>query len=107
LRELRDIEPVHVAAYIEGLQARLAAPSVKLHLAAIRMLFDWLVVGHVLAVNPASAVRGPKHSVRKGKTAVLTAEETRALLDSIDPSSIVGLRDGATANSSSLLAERN
>jgi site-specific recombinase XerD len=95
LRELRDIEPVHVAAYIEGLQSRLAAPSVKLHLAGIRMLFDWLVVGHVLAVNPASAVRGPKHKVKKGKTPVLTAEEARALLDSIDPSSPIGLRDRA------------
>ena len=64
LVELRDIEPVHVAAYIETIQGRLAAPSVKLHLAAIRMLFDWLVVGQVIAVNPASAVRGPKHSVK-------------------------------------------
>lgn len=95
LRELRDIEPVHVAAYIETLQLRLAAPSVKQHLAAIRMLFDWLVVGQVIAVNPASPVRGPKHSVRKGKTAVLSAEEARKLLDSIDPSSHVGLRDRA------------
>ena len=95
LRELRDIEPVHVAAYIETLQVRLAAPSVKLHLAAIRMLFDWLVVGQVIAVNPASAVRGPKHSVKKGKTPVLSAEEARALLDSIDPSSAVALRDRA------------
>ncbi|MGH8227084.1 MAG: tyrosine-type recombinase/integrase [Steroidobacteraceae bacterium] len=95
LRELRDLEPVHVAAYIEGLQDRLAAPSVKLHLAGIRMLFDWLVVGHVLTVNPASPVRGPKHKVKKGKTPVLTAEEARALLDSIDPSSPIGLRDRA------------
>jgi len=95
LRELRDIEPVHVAAYIEDLQGHLAAPSVKLHLAGIRMLFDWLVVGHVLAVNPASPVRGPKHKVKKGKTPVLTAEEARALLDSIDPSSPIGLRDRA------------
>ena len=87
LRELRDIEPVYVAGYIEGLQDRLTAPSVKVHLAGIRMLFDWLVVGHVLAVNPASPVRGPKHKVKKGKTPVLTAEEARALLDSIDPSS--------------------
>src|SRR4051812_15816923 len=39
---LRTIEPVAVAAYIEGLKARLAPPSVKQHLAAIRMLFDWL-----------------------------------------------------------------
>jgi site-specific recombinase XerC len=47
--ELVDIEPLHVAAYIEQLTARLAKPSVKQHLAAIRMLFDWLVVGHVVA----------------------------------------------------------
>lgn len=95
LRELADIEPMHVAAYIEALQLRLAAPSVKQHLAAIRMLFDWLVVGQVIAVNPASPVRGPKYSVKKGKTAVLSAEEARKLLDSIDPSSHVGLRDRA------------
>lgn len=93
--KLRDIEPVHVAAYIETLQTRLAAPSVKQHLAAIRMLFNWLVVGQVLAVNPASPVRGPKHSVKKGKTPVLTAEEARALLDSISPDSPMALRDRA------------
>ncbi len=95
LRELGDIEPAHVAGYIEGLQGSLAAPSVKVHLAGIRMLFDRLVVGHVLAVNPASPVRGPKHKVKKGKTPVLAAEEARTLLDSIDPSSPIGLRDRA------------
>ncbi len=95
LHELRDIEPVHIAAYVETLQTRLAAPSVKQYLAAIRMLFDWLVVGQVLAVNPASPVRGPKHSVKKGKTPVLSAEEARALLDSIAPTSPVALRDRA------------
>ncbi len=95
LTELSDIEPVHVAAYIEILWQRLSAPSVKQHLAAIRMLFDWLVVGQVLATNPASSVRGPKHSVRKGKTPVLAADEARALLDSIDTSTLVGLRDRA------------
>jgi site-specific recombinase XerD len=95
LTELRDIEPVHVAAYVESLGLRLAAPSVKQHLAGIRMLFDWLVIGQLLAVNPASAVRGPKHSVRKGKTPVLTAEEARALLDAIDGTTLVGKRDRA------------
>ena len=35
-------------------------------------------------------MRGPKHSAKKGKTAVLTAEEARALLDSIEPSSALG-----------------
>ena len=48
---------------------------VKLQLAAIRMLFDWLVVGQIVPTNPASAVRGPKHSLKKGKTPALTAEE--------------------------------
>ena len=93
--ELADIEPVHVAAYIEALQATAAKPTVKLHLAAIRMLFDWLVVGQVLAVNPAHAVRGPKHVVRRGKTPVLSEDEARRLLDSIDTSTLVGLRDRA------------
>ncbi len=95
LGELQDIEPVHVAAYVETLGARLAAPSVKLHLAGLRMLFDWLVVGQVLKTNPASSVRGPRHSVKKGKTPVLAADEARALLDSIDTSTPVGLRDRA------------
>lgn len=95
LRELSAIQPVHVAAYLEGLRERLAAPSVKLHLAAIRMLFDWLVVGQVVPNNPASSVRGPRHVVKKGSTPVLTAEEARALLDSIDPASPIGLRDRA------------
>src|SRR3954470_17655555 len=63
--ELVDIEPLHVAAYVEALQETAAKPSVKQHLAAVRMLFDWLVVGHVLAVNPAHAVRGPKYVVRR------------------------------------------
>ena len=65
------------------------------YLGAIRMLFDWLVVGQVLPFNPASSVRGPKHVVKKGKTPVLSAEEARGLLDGIDLSSFAGLRDRA------------
>ena len=95
IAHLRYIKPLHVAAYIEQLQSRLAAPSVKLQLAAIRMLFDWLVVGQIVPTNPASAVRGPKHSLKKGKTPALIAEEARDLLDSIATRSPVGLRDRA------------
>ena len=93
--EIADIEPLHVAAYIESLGQSMAKPTVKQHLAAVRMLFDWLVVGQVLATNPAHAVRGPKHVVNRGKTTVLTAEQARELLDSIDTSTLVGLRDWA------------
>src|SRR5438067_509020 len=59
------------------------------------MLFDFLVTGHVLDLNPAHAVRGPKYVIKQGKTPVLTAEETRELLDSIDTQTIAGLRDRA------------
>lgn len=92
---LEALSPVIIAAYVEQLGTRLKAPSVKQHLAAIRMLFNWLVVGQVQPMNPASSVRGPKHVVKKGKTPVLTAEDARALLDSIDISTAVGLRDRA------------
>jgi site-specific recombinase XerD len=95
LTELVDLEPVHVAAYVEQLGKQLSPPSVKQHLAAIRMLCDWLVVGQVIATNPAAPVRGPRHVVRKGKTPVLTAEEARTLLDSIPGDTVVGMRDRA------------
>jgi site-specific recombinase XerC len=86
---------MHVAAYIEGLQAELSKPTVKQHLAALRMLFDWLVVGHVIDHNPAHAVRGPKHVIKKGRTPVLDREEARAMLAVIDTGSLTGLRDRA------------
>jgi site-specific recombinase XerD len=93
--EIADIEPLHVAAYIEALGKDFEKPTVKQHLAAIRMLFDWLVTGQVVATNPAHAVRGPKHVVKRGKTPVLTSDQARALLESIDTSTLVGLRDRA------------
>ena len=90
---LGAIAPLHVAAYIRTHPG--SVPTVKQHLAAIRVLCDWLVVHQVLPVNPAAAVRGPKHVVTKGATPVLTPAETRSLLDGIDAGSLVGLRDRA------------
>jgi site-specific recombinase XerD len=92
---LDQVGPMHVSAYIERLCETHSKPTVKQHLAAIRMLFDWLVIGQVVPRNPASSVRGPKHSTKKGKTSVLSAEEMRALLNSIDISKLIGLRDRA------------
>lgn len=90
---LRQIEPITVASFIETHPG--SAPTVKQHLAAIRMLFDYLVRTQVLPRNPAAPVRGPKHVVKRGKTPVLTASQARELLDSIDISTIAGLRDRA------------
>ena len=90
---LESVSPLHVAAYIRTHPG--SAPTVKQHLAAIRMLCDWLVVSQILPVNPAAAVRGPKHVVTKGSTPVLSPAEARKLLDSIDTGSLAGLRDRA------------
>lgn len=92
---LSSLSPFHVAAYIEELGRRLAKPSVKQHLAALRMLGDYLVVGQVLPANPAAAVRGPRYSVKVGKTPVLTPAETAELFAAIDPATPIGLRDRA------------
>ncbi len=93
--ELREVEPMAVAAYIERLTQERAPQTVKQHLAAIRMVFDWLVTGQIVPFNPAASVRGPRYSIKKGKTPVLSAQDTRKLLDSIDTSHVVGLRDRA------------
>jgi site-specific recombinase XerC len=75
------IRPIHVATYIDGLSC--AAPSVKQKLAAIRMLFDWLVTGGVLSTNPVAAASRPWHVVKVGKASVLTVQEAQTLLDTI------------------------
>ncbi|MEM7147843.1 MAG: tyrosine-type recombinase/integrase [Verrucomicrobiota bacterium] len=93
LPHLADIKPVHVASYIEMFEA--SPPTVKQHLAAIRMLFDWMVIGQIVPFNPAAAVRGPRHVVKTGKTPALTAKEAAELLESIDTSHLIGLRDRA------------
>ena len=92
---IANVTSVHVALYVEHLGRSQSAPSVKRSLAAIRSLFDWLATGGVLPFNAASAVRGPKHSAKSGKTPVLDPAEARQLLDSINTSTPAGLRDRA------------
>jgi site-specific recombinase XerD len=95
VRDLTQVTPIIVAAYIEELCQQLSKPSVKQHLAAIRILGDYLVTGGVLRFNPASSVRGPKYVTKRGKTPVLDDDQMQQLLDSIDTSTPVGLRDRA------------
>jgi integrase/recombinase XerC len=93
--DLAQIQPLHVAAWIEALGRDVSAPTVKQRLAAVRHLFDWLVTGQIVPHNPAASVRGPAHSVRRGKTPVLDPTEARALIDAIEVSTPIGLRDRA------------
>ena len=94
---LREIEPMAVAVYIQAHPG--SAPTIKQHLAAIRMLFDWLVTAQVVPTNPAASVRGPKHIVKNGKTPVLSREDAARLLKSIVPeeaeAGLIDLRDRA------------
>jgi site-specific recombinase XerC len=93
--QITAIESVRVAAYIEQLQKARSAQTAKLRLAALRHLFDWMVIGQIMPLNPASAVRGPRHIVRCGKTPVLDPAEARQLLDAINTSTVIGRRDRA------------
>jgi site-specific recombinase XerD len=90
-----DVKAVHVAIWIEAGTRELAAPSVKQRLAALRHLFDWLVNGQVIPLNPAHTVRGPRYVVTCGQAPVLDPAEARALLDSIHTGNHTGLRDRA------------
>jgi site-specific recombinase XerD len=92
---LTTIRPYDVATYIETRGLTHSAPDVKQQLAAVRMLFDWLITGQKMPTNPAAAVRGPKHVVKTGKTPVLEGEEWRKLLDSIPTTTVRDLRDRA------------
>jgi integrase/recombinase XerD len=107
---LNAIKSYHVSGYLAELATEHATPTVKQHLAALRMLFDWLIVGQVIDANPAATVRAAKHVVKKGKTPVLKADQARELLDSIPlkigpkpkegepdnrPPSLIGLRNRA------------
>jgi site-specific recombinase XerD len=92
---LTTIRPFDVATYIETLQQTHSAPGVKQQLAAVRMLFDWLITGQVMPTNPASAERGSKHVVKTGKTPVLDGKEWRKLIDAIPTDTVRDLRDRA------------
>ncbi|HBE67544.1 MAG TPA: integrase [Planctomycetaceae bacterium] len=92
---LSDVQSFHVSGYIEELGQSLAIASVKQNLAALRMLFDWLMIRQVCSENPCNAVRGPKLKVTTGKTPVLDEADAKLLLESINGEDVVSQRDRA------------
>jgi site-specific recombinase XerD len=92
---LTSIEPIHVASWIEKLTREREPQTVKQHLAALRMLFDWMVTGQCMPSNPAGSVRGPRYSYKKGKTPILDDAGMEQLISSIETDTIMGLRDRA------------
>ena len=88
---LAMITPAHVGRYFD--QLNVSATTKKLHLSALRHFFDRMVNRHVMVLNPALSVRGERTSATEGKTSEIPPVEVRQLLNSIDTSHIVGLRD--------------
>ncbi|MDK1494246.1 hypothetical protein QN219_30235 [Sinorhizobium sp. 7-81] len=72
-----------------------AAPTVNQRPAAVRHLFDWLVTGQVMTVNPAHSVRAPSFRANAARPLRFPPEEARQLLDSIPADTLMGQRDRA------------
>lgn len=94
--DLASIHAMHVSDWLDDMTTRcLSPPTIKQRLAGLRKLFMALARERIIDSNPVSLVAGPRYSVRGGKTPVLDGEETRHLLESIDTSTLIGLRDRA------------
>lgn len=90
---LERVTPGMIGRYMDELP--LSATSRKVHLAAIRSFFDVLTVRHVVVMNPAHSVRGERISITEGVTPEISLPQVRALLASIDTSTLLGKRDKA------------
>jgi integrase/recombinase XerD len=94
--ELIRITPKDVGQYLDGLKKENTSVATrKQHLAGLRHFFDGLVVRHAIILNPALSVRGERYQVVEGKTPEITVQGARTLLNSINTSNVVGLRDRA------------
>ncbi len=96
--EARGTDLVHITPGMVGqyFNEHPGGPSTKKqHLAAVRKLFDRLVVRHAVVINPALSVRTERYQVIEGKTPEIGVEQARKLLRAIDVSTVVGLRDRA------------
>jgi len=90
---LQEISPGMVGRYFDLHPG--STPTKKLHMSAIRGLFDVLVQRHVMILNPALSVRTERYSVTEGKTPEITVEQSRHLLKSIELLSAIDFRDRA------------
>jgi integrase/recombinase XerD len=93
--ELTQIAPWHVGQYFAELAKTTSIATRNQHLSALRHFFDGLVTRHAIALNPALSVRGERYSVMEGKTPEIPKLDARKLLDSMNTSHVIGLRDRA------------
>lgn len=91
--ELSKVTPRLIRGYFD--QHPGSAATKKQHLSALRHCLDLCVTRHVLFLNPALSVRGERLQVIEGKTPEISVKECRALLQSIETETVIGLRDRA------------
>jgi len=91
--ELLDITPGMIGRYFDLHPG--SAPTKKLHMSAIRGLFDTLVLRHVIVLNPALSVKTERLHVMEGKTPEVTVEQARKLRESIELVTPIDYRDRA------------
>ncbi len=92
---LENIETIIVAAYCHQQLQTKALITVRKDLAALRVFFGYLVEQQILKTNPAREVRLNRHSQDTGATPVIPYVTMQLFFDSIDTSTITGLRDKA------------
>lgn len=93
---LGSLTALHFSCWIEDMKVRgLSTPTIKQRLAGVRMLFQSLARQQIIKWNPVAVVKGPRYSVQTGKTPMLDGDETNRMLQAIDTSTLIGLRDRA------------
>lgn len=93
--ELSDIEPVHIEAYTQQMEATHAPASIKQHMSALKKLFDFFITGQIVTFNPVDAVARPVERITRGKTDILEPTQMKHLFKSIKLNNVVDYRDRA------------
>lgn len=91
--ELVELQPGHITDFLENELSGLGISARNGYLAMLRKFFDCLVVRHAIVLNPARSVTGERLEVLEGLTPEIAKKQARQLLDSVDTSTLVGLRD--------------
>lgn len=93
LRDLNTVTPLDIQQYKNTLLARgYSANTINVKLSAVRAFFAWVEVIAPPFRSPASNVKGVKQDIEHKKSA-LTVEQVKAVLDTIDTRTVLGVRD--------------
>ncbi|MBI1777703.1 MAG: tyrosine-type recombinase/integrase [Proteobacteria bacterium] len=85
----------HARIYFEALCREVKPATARQHAAALHGAFGWLVAANALKYDPTRTIRGPRRAPSPARRPALSAAETRQLLQSIDTTTRIGLRDRA------------